>query len=84
MSLLDKPWSFADLMLEASYQMNHEAFAKQGVFITRLEYWNLPGPIAMTPAALLGLWKLGVQGFIWQPMIAAPQRKPLLTRSGRN
>jgi hypothetical protein len=84
LSLLDEPWCFAELMLEASYQMNHEAFARQGVFITRLEYWNLPGPIVVTPAAMLGFWKNGIQGFIWQPMIPVPRGKPLLRPNGRN
>ena len=81
---MGEKWNFAELALEASYQLNHEAFARQGVFVTRLEYWNLPGPIAMTPAALLQLWRLGVSGFVWQPMIPVQRNKPRIAPNGRN
>jgi len=64
------------LAIEASYQLNHEAFARQAVFITRKEFHAMHGPLMVTGEGLQRLFELGVRGVVWQPMMRVPVGKP--------
>jgi len=60
------------MCLEACYQLNYAAFFKQGVRIEREPFLHIPGTFLLTAEGSYQLWKLGVTGFAWRPMLQMP------------
>ena len=77
-------WSFAELAIEGMYQQTHQAAFKQGLIITREEFWNTPGALLVLPAGYLQVMRLGVTELAFMQQFRPPAKRQFVDRNGAN
>lgn len=77
-------WSFAELAIEAMYQLTHQNAFKAGMIITREEWWNTSGGLMVMPGGYAQLMRLGVIEIAFTQQFRAPAKRQFLDRNGGN
>jgi len=67
---------FGLVTIEAMFNMVSAGSFKQGVIVDRARFWNTPGALHVTPAALLKLFELGVIDVFWFANFPPPAPPP--------
>jgi hypothetical protein len=76
LSLREPQWSFAELAIEAMFQVSQQHCLRNGVVLTREEFWRAPGHLIMTVPGYRELMRAGVSSMALQQVFARP-RDPL-------
>jgi hypothetical protein len=81
---MNRPWSFAELAIEAMYQLIHLRGLKDGLVITREEFWRTPGMLIVSPLGYLQLMRAGVVDMAFQQQFGAPAKREFVDLRRRN
>ena len=74
----DNSWSFAELAIEAMYQISKEAGIKAGYLLSREQWWMTPGALIVFPMGYYQLMKAGVTDIGLAQQFRFPETKQLL------
>jgi hypothetical protein len=81
---MQSTWSFAELAMEAMFQIGQQGALKQGIVLTREEFWRTPGVLIMTAQGYMELMRAGVVSMAFQQHYSMPQKRPGIDFARRN
>lgn len=76
-------FNFSNLAIEAMYQRTKEQAMKNGLMISREEFWRTPGQVMIFPSGYEQLMRAGVTDMAYQQAFGRPADPLQMQRSGR-